>query len=80
MDPFELGVENLRDRADDERFGQSRHADQQAVPAGEDRRQDLIDDRILPDDDFVQLFDHQVVVPFEPVEEVVEVAFFGRHG
>ena len=80
LDPLELGVENLGDRADDKRLGQPGHADQQAMAAREDRRQNLIDDGVLPDDHLVQFLDHQVVVPLESVEEVVEVAFFGRHG
>ncbi len=35
LDPLELQVEDLRDRADEQRLGQARGAGDQAVPAGE---------------------------------------------
>ena len=46
------------------------------MPAGEDRRQDLLDDRILTDDDLVQLLGHDVAVLAEFVEEFVKVSLF----
>ena len=46
------------DRRDHERLGQARHADQQAMPAGEDGGEDLLDDVRLADDDAPQLLDH----------------------
>ncbi len=55
LDPLERQVENLRDCLDEQRLGESRHAGDQAVPAGEERDEDLIDDRILPDDDLADL-------------------------
>ena len=42
-------------RADQQRLGQAGHAGQQAVPAGEERDQQLIDDVVLADDDLAQL-------------------------
>ena len=55
LDPLERQVENLRDRLDEQCLGESRHAGDQAMPAGEERDEDLIDDRILPDDDLADL-------------------------
>ena len=36
------------------------HADQQAVPAGEDGGEDLLDDLVLADDDLAQFGGHHV--------------------
>ena len=41
-----------------QRLGQAGHADEQAVAAGEDGRQDLLDDLALADDDAAQLLEH----------------------
>ena len=41
------------------RLGQPRHADQQAVAAGKDRGEHLLDHVGLADDDLLQLFLHQ---------------------
>ena len=45
LDALELQVENLGQRADHQRLGQAGHADQQAVAAGEDGGEDLLDHR-----------------------------------
>ena len=42
-------------RLDQQRLGQARHAGDQAVPAGEQRHQHLVDDRVLADDDLADL-------------------------
>ena len=55
LNALELHVENPRQRADHQRLRQPRHADQQAMPAGEDRGEDLLDHLVLPDDDLLQL-------------------------
>ena len=68
LDALERDVENLRDRADHERLGQAGHADQQAVPAGEDRGEDLLDDLALPDDDAAELVEHGDAVGGELVQ------------
>ena len=57
LDALEADVENLADRANHERLRQPRHADEQAMPAREDSRQDLFDDLVLPDDGPPQLLD-----------------------
>ena len=42
------------------RLRQPRHADEQAVAAGEQRDQDLFDDAVLADDDLADLAEHGV--------------------
>ena len=39
LDPLEREIEDLRQRLDEQRLGESRHAGDQAVPAGEERHQ-----------------------------------------
>ena len=51
-------VEDLAMRADHERLGQPGHADEQAVAAGEDGGEDLLDHLGLADDDPAELLDH----------------------
>ena len=58
LDALEGDVEDLADRADHERLGQARHADEQAVAAREDGGEDLLDDLGLADDDAAELLDH----------------------
>ena len=55
LDALEAQVEDLRQRLDQQRLGQPGHAGEQAVAAGEERDQDLIDDLVLADDDLAQL-------------------------
>ncbi len=55
LDALEAQVQNLGQRLDQQRLGQARHAGDQAVPAREERHQDLIDHLVLPDDDLAQL-------------------------
>ena len=65
----ELEVEHLRQRVDEQRLREPRHADDQAVAAGEQRQQHLLDDVFLADDELVQLGDDLVVSGLEPVGE-----------
>ena len=44
-----------RERLDQQRLRQTGHAGEQAVPAGEERHQDLVDDVVLPDDHLADL-------------------------
>ena len=55
LDPLEIEIEDVGERLDQQRLGQARHAGDQAVAAGEQRDQDLLDDLVLPDDDLAQL-------------------------
>jgi hypothetical protein len=47
----------LRDRVDEERLREPRHADDEAVPAGEKRGEHLLDHGFLPDDPLAELGD-----------------------
>jgi hypothetical protein len=51
LDALEGRVQDLADARDHERLGESGHADEEAVAAGEDGGEDLLDDFALPDDD-----------------------------
>jgi len=55
LDAREPQVENLRDRLHEQRLGEARCAGDQAVPAGEEGEQDLLDDVALADDHLAQL-------------------------
>ena len=55
LDALEVEIEDLGERLDQQRLGQPRHAGDQAVAAGEQRDQDLLDDLVLADDDLAQL-------------------------
>ena len=59
-------------------FAKSRHADDQAVAAGEQRQQHELDDVFLPDDELVQLGDDLIVSGLEPVGERDVVGRFER--
>ena len=48
-------IEHLRKRADQQRLRKTGHTDDQAVAADEQREQHLVDDRLLPDDQFAEL-------------------------
>ena len=50
LDAVELQLEHLRQRRDQQRLGQARDADDQAVAADEQRQQHQLDDVVLPDD------------------------------
>ena len=51
----ELEMDRLRQRLDQQRLGEPRHAAQQHVAAGEERGEDFLDDRLLADDRAAQL-------------------------
>ena len=69
LDARELEIEHLRDRVDEQRLRQSRHADDQTVAAGEQRQQHELDHVLLADDELVQLGDDLVVTGLESVGE-----------
>ena len=69
LNPVELERQALGQRADHQRFGQARHALQNAMPAGEQADQKLLDDFFLADDDAGHLLADGVAggaQPFEP--------------
>ena len=62
------------------RLGQARHADQQAVAAGEDGGEHLLDHLVLADDDLLQFFLHQPPVLAELLQDVAQASrFHGGH-
>ncbi len=61
LNPPERQLQNVGDRADQQRLRQARHADQQAVPPAEQGDEHLVDDVGLPDDDLADLFPQAVV-------------------
>jgi hypothetical protein len=58
---IESEVQRLRQRADQQRLGQTGHALQKCVTAGEDGHQHLLDDFVLADDHLGQLVADAVV-------------------
>ncbi len=55
LDALEVEVEDVGERLDEQRLGEARHAGDEAVAAGEERDEHLLDDLVLPDDDLAQL-------------------------
>ena len=55
-------------RADHQRLGQARHADEQAVAAGEDGDQQLFDDPLLADDRLAQFLEDAAIAVVEPFD------------
>src|SRR6185503_2472658 len=70
LDARELQVEGLRHRVDEQRLGQSRRADDEAVAADEERVQDLVDDLFLADDDLAQLAENLLAARLHLVREL----------
>ena len=58
LDTVEIELQDLGQCGDHQCFRQTRYADEQAVPAADQRLQQQLDNRILPDDHFVQLGEH----------------------
>ena len=54
LDAAVFPAERRRQGLDHQRLGQSRHADDQGVRAGQGTNQELVDHVVLADDDFVQ--------------------------
>ena len=50
-----LRSRTLRERVDEQRLREAGHADEEAVAAGEERDEHLLDDVVLPDDELAQL-------------------------
>ena len=55
LNALEAEIEDLGERLDEQRLRQPGHAGQQAVAAGEERDQHLLDDLVLTDDDLAEL-------------------------
>ena len=76
LDSFKLDVEDAGQGADHQGLGQARHAHQQAVAAGEDGGEHLLDHIRLTDDHFLQFFLHQPSVLTEFLQDVAQVSRF----
>jgi hypothetical protein len=55
LNAFEIEIEDVRDRLDQQGFREARHAGDQAVPAGEECDQYLLHHLVLSDDHFPKL-------------------------
>ena len=67
----ELEVENARDGADEQGFGQARSAGDEAVAPGEQRDHQRLDHFLLADDDLVDLGQHLFTAPAQPVQDLL---------
>ena len=76
LNALEADVENPGQRADHQRLGQPRHALQQAMAAGEDRGEDLLDHLVLPDDDLLQLLLHELPMLGELLQNIAQAPLF----
>ena len=74
LNPFERDIQDTGERADKKSFGQSGNTDQQTMPTGENRREQLLDHVFLSDDDFAQFLAHQCAMLAELLQELVEVS------
>ena len=74
LDAAEAHGQGLGERRNGQRLGQSRHADGQAVAAGEQADEHLLDHLVLADDDLVDLL-HQGVAGLGDAAD----RFFGTH-
>ncbi len=72
-------VEDLGQRADHQRLGQAGDAFEQAMAPREDGRKQLLDDLVLPDDDFLQLLLHHDAVLAELLQNLTEISLFRGH-
>ena len=75
LDPLELDVEDSRQGADHQGFGQAWHAYQEAMPPGEDGGEDLFDDLRLAHDDLLQFLLHEPPVLAELLQHVAQTAW-----
>ena len=55
LDSVVRQIQRIGERVDHQSLGEARHADQEAVSAREDRDQQLLDNRLLADDDLAKL-------------------------
>ena len=79
LDAVELQVQHLRQRRDEQRLRQARHADDEAVAADEQRLQHQLDDVGLADDPLAELRDDLLAADFHLVGERNIVGRFQIH-
>ncbi len=76
MDALKFQMKNLRDGFDEQRLGQTRRAGDQAMSAGKERDENLLDHFLLADDDFGEFgFDSGAAG-----DEAFDGFAFGSHG
>ena len=68
LDAAEAEAERVGQGADHERLGQARHADEQAVAAGEDGDEQLFEDALLADDGLAHLLADAAIAVVEPLD------------
>ena len=80
LDALERKVQGLRQRGDQQRLGQPRHADQQRMAAGEDGDQHLVDHLRLADDHLRQFALERDVAAVEILDllEIIPLGCFSR--
>ncbi len=61
LNALERQVQDLRDGADQQRLGQARHADEQAMAAAEEGHEQFLDHFLLADDDAADLLGHLLI-------------------
>ncbi len=77
LDALEVELQHAGERADHERLGQAGHALEQAMAAGEDGGEELLEDLALAHDHLAQLAEHFIVATVE----VLDLLFDGvAHG
>ncbi len=79
LNTLESDIEDLGQRADHQGLGQARHAFEQAVAAREDGGKQLLDDLVLPDDDFLQLLLHHDPMLAELLQDLTQISLFRGH-
>src|SRR5262249_18484603 len=65
LNAVELQRENFGERGDNQRLGQTGHADKQAVAAGEHGDHEIVDDVGLADDDFAHFVEERFASVFQ---------------
>jgi hypothetical protein len=71
LDALKSQVKHPRDRAHEERLGQTRRPRDQAVPAGHERDQKLLDDLFLPHDHLADFGDNPIATAANLVDELL---------
>ena len=74
LDAREREVERLRDRLHEQRLGETRHADEQRVAAGEQRGDQVVDDLVLADDAAARSASGARAAPGRALEQLEVVA------
>ena len=76
----ERQIECLRNRAHEERLGEARHAHEQRVASAQERRDDVVDHRMLAHDPAADLRDELLVCAREVVQQREVVVCGSRDG